>query len=284
MDLATLIGLGLAAFSVIGAIVVEAGDPLQLLGYLPTTGPIMGAYILVMIGTFAATMVTQPFSATIGIHKAFLKALMPGVHESPADLALLFVRLSEKARREGLLSLEEEEGAIHNEFMKKGMQQVVDGTDPEVIRQILEIDIQEMERRHSTFQNWLTQAGGFAPTFGIIGTVSSLIAVLAHLDPSAGQEALAQSISAAFIATFLGLATANLMYLPLAEKLKENTHHEVSLRNMMIEGILAVQAGDNPRLVLEKLEGFIPPPERAGVKARAEGGGAAGGAAPAAAA
>ncbi|TAK25346.1 MAG: motility protein A [Chloroflexota bacterium] len=273
MDLAAIGGLALAVLLVIGAIVVEGGGDFgTLAGYVPTSGPVAAAYMLVVGGTMAATTVTSPLEGAIGMPKAILKALMPGHHEAPVDLALLFVRLSEKARREGLLSLEEEEAAIHNEFMKKGMRQVVDGTDPEVIRQILEIDIQEMERRHNIPQTFLTQAGGFAPTFGIIGTVSSLIAVLAHLDPSAGQEVLAQSISAAFIATFLGLATANLIFLPLAEKMKENTHHEVAMRNMMVEGILAVQAGDNPRLVFEKLEGFIIPAQREAARQRSESG------------
>jgi chemotaxis protein MotA len=280
MDLAAIAGLGIALLLVIAAILIEANfDVSTLFAYLPLTNAVLAAWLLVVGGTIAATMVTSPLSGTLGLAKAILKTLMPGAHETAGDLATLFVRLSEKARREGLLSLEEEEGAIHNEFMKKGMQQVVDGTDPEVIRQILEIDIQEMERRHGVAQAWLTQAGGFAPTFGIIGTVSSLIAVLAHLDPAAGQEALAASISAAFIATFLGLATANLAFLPLSEKMKENTHHEVAIRNMMIEGILAVQAGDNPRLVFEKLEGFLAPSERAAARARAEGGGGGGAAA-----
>ena len=282
MDLATIIGLAAAGLFVLGAIIIESGGDISAINsYIPTSGPIIAAYMLVVGGTLAATMVTAPLSGMIGLPKAILKAMMPGKHESPSELAMLFVRLSEKARREGLLSLEEEEHNIHSEFMKKGIIGVVDGTDPEVIRQSLETDIREMERRHSVAQLIMTGAGGFAPTFGIIGTVSSLIAVLAHLDPSAGQEALAQSISAAFIATFLGLATANLLYLPLAEKMRENTVHEVALHRMMIEGILAVQAGDNPRLVFDKLEGYIPPKERKATRDQIEGG--AGGAAAAAA-
>jgi chemotaxis protein MotA len=196
---------------------------------------------------------------------------MPGKHDSAADLAALFVRLSEKARREGLLSLEEEEATLHNDFMKKGIMLVVDGQDPELIRQVLEIEIKQMEQRHEVPQAFMTGAGGFAPTFGIIGTVSSLIGVLANLDPSAGQEKLATAISGAFVATFLGLASANLVFLPLAEKLKENTKHEVALRSMMVEGILSVQAGENPRVIFDKLEGFLSPAERKAARARVEG-------------
>lgn len=269
MDLATIIGLLLAVVACFVSISVLEGTPLE--PFFPWSHAGAPAYALVVVGTIAATMITTPLSGMISLPKAILKAMMPGKHETPSDLAALFVRLSEKARREGLLSLEEEEGTLHNDFMKKGIMLVVDGQDPELIRQVLEIEIKQMEQRHEIAHNILTQAGGFAPTFGIIGTVSSLIGVLAKLDPSAGQEALATSISGAFVATFLGLATANLVYLPLTEKLKENTKHEVAMRNMMIEGILSVQAGENPRVIFDKLEGFLSPGERRAARARVEG-------------
>jgi chemotaxis protein MotA len=268
MDLATIIGLVLAVAMVLGAITIE-GTPLD--PFFPWSHSGMPAWLLVIGGTMAATMITAPLSGLIGLPKTMMRAIMPGRHETASDLAALFVRLSEKARREGLLSLEEEEATLHNEFMKKGIMLVVDGQDPELIRQVLEIEVKQMEARHEIGQAMLNQAGGFAPTFGIIGTVSSLIGVLANLDPSAGQEALATSISGAFVATFLGLASANLVFLPLVEKLKENTKHEVALRNMMIEGILSVQAGENPRVIFDKLEGFLSPAERRAARARVEG-------------
>jgi chemotaxis protein MotA len=268
MDLATIIGLVLAVAMVLGAITIE-GTPLE--PFFPWSHSGMPAWMLVVGGTMAATMITAPLSGLLGLPKAMMRAVMPGKHETASDLAALFVRLSEKARREGLLSLEEEEATLHNEFMKKGIMLVVDGQDPDLIRQVLEIEVKQMEARHEVGQAMLNQAGGFAPTFGIIGTVSSLIGVLANLDPSAGQEALATSISGAFVATFLGLASANLVFLPLVEKLKENTKHEVALRNMMIEGILSVQAGENPRVIFDKLEGFLSPAERRAARARVEG-------------
>jgi chemotaxis protein MotA len=268
MDLATIIGLVLAIAMVLGAITLE-GTPLE--PFFPWSHAGMPAWMLVVGGTMAATMITAPLSAMIALPKAMMRAIMPGKHETASDLAALFVRLSEKARREGLLSLEEEEATLHNDFMKKGIMLVVDGQDPELIRQVLEIEVKQMEGRHEIAQGMLNQAGGFAPTFGIIGTVSSLIGVLSNLDPSAGQEALAVSISGAFVATFLGLATANMIFLPMVEKLRENTKHEMSLRNMMIEGILSVQAGENPRVIFDKLEGFLSPAERRAARARVEG-------------
>lgn len=266
MDIATIVGLLLAVGAVLFAILFE-GTPIE--AFFPWVH--MGSWALVVGGTIAATIVQAPLSGVIGLPKALMTTIMPGKHETPADLAALFVRLSEKARREGLLSLEEEEGTLHNEFMKKGIMLVVDGQDPELIRQVLEIDISQMEHRHEVPQTIMAAAGGFAPTFGIIGTVSSLIGVLANLDPAAGQEALAASIAAAFVATFLGLATANLVYLPLGEKLRENTKHEVAMRRMMIEGILSVQAGENPRVIFDKLEGFLSPSQRKVARARVEG-------------
>src|SRR5687768_16897083 len=127
MDLATIIGLAMAGLMVLGAIIIESGGDISAINsYVPTSGPIIAAYMLVVGGTLAATMVTAPLSGTIGLPKAILKTMMPGKHESPSELAMLFVRLSEKARREGLLSLEEEEHNIHSEFMKKGIIGVVD--------------------------------------------------------------------------------------------------------------------------------------------------------------
>ena len=270
MDLATIIGLILAIASVLAAMFIENIPYSQ---FYPWTHS--GAWFIVVLGAFAASMVTTPLSGLVGLPKALMRAFLPGKHETASDLAALFVRLSEKARREGLLSLEEEEGTLHNDFMKKGIMLVVDGQDPELIRQVLDIEIEQMQHRHEVAQNFLTQAGGFAPTFGIIGTVSSLIGVLGSIDPTAGQEALAGSIAAAFIATFLGLATANMIYLPVCEKLKDNTKHEVALRNMMIEGILSVQSGENPRVIFDKLEGFLSPSERRVARARVEGAAAA---------
>ena len=272
MDIATIVGLVLAVAFVLLTLTLE-GTPLE--PFMPWAMPGTASWSIVVGGTFAATLATQPLSGTLGLGRAMLRAFMPGTHESPADLAALFVRLAEKARREGLLSLEEEEATLHSEFMKTGIMLVVDGQDPELIRRILDIEVEQMRERHEAAQNWLAQAGGFAPTFGIIGTVTSLIGVLANLDPTAGQEALASSISGAFVATFLGLATANMVFLPVGEKLKENTKHEVALRRMMVEGILSVQAGENPRVIFDKLKGFLSPAARRAVQARVEGAAAA---------
>ncbi len=167
--------------------------------------------------------------------------------------------MAERARREGLLALEEEAQGVDDPFLSKGLRLVVDGTDPELVKDILDLDVESMAGRHHENAALFTHASGFAPTIGIIGTVMGLVHVLENLSNPA---ALGPSIAAAFIATFLGVASANLCYLPVANKLKELSTHEADARTMMIEGILSIQAGDNPRIVEEKLKTFLEPNER----------------------
>jgi chemotaxis protein MotA len=168
--------------------------------------------------------------------------------------------MAEKARREGLLSLEEETQTLSDPFLRKGISLVVDGTDPELVKDILESDLDAMEARHSRQAGLYMTMGGFAPTLGIIGTVMGLVHVLENLsDPGT----LGPAISSAFIATFYGVSSANLVFLPIGNKLKRISHDEVHARTMLIEGVISIQAGDNPRVVEEKLRTFLDPAERA---------------------
>src|SRR5256885_9998291 len=169
------------------------------------------------------------------------------------------VSFAGRARREGLLALEDEIAEIEDAFTRKGLQLVVDGTDPELIREILENEIDGMAARHAQGAAPFEKAGGFAPTIGIIGTVMGLIHVLQNLS---SPDTLGPAISGAFIATLYGVASANIVLLPMANKLKLLSHEEQELRTLALEGILAVQAGDNPRVVADKLLAFIPPADR----------------------
>jgi chemotaxis protein MotA len=181
-----------------------------------------------------------------------------------AQLKLL-VGFAERARREGLLALDEEVAELDDEFTRKGLQLVVDGTDPELVREILENEIDGMIGRHQAAVSPFEKAGGFAPTMGIIGTVMGLVHVLENLDAPA---TLGPAISGAFIATLYGVGSANVVFLPTANKLKSMSAEEIELRSMTLEGILSIQAGDNPRVVADKLLSFIPPAER-GVESEA---------------
>jgi chemotaxis protein MotA len=183
---------------------------------------------------------------------------------SPPELDLsgrvdLLVEYAEKARRDGLLALDDQLSAIDDDFTRKGFQLVVDGTDPDLVREILENEIDGMAARHHAAARPFEKAGGFAPTMGIIGTVLGLVHVLENLS---APETLGPSISGAFIATLFGVGAANVVFLPVSNKLKEISEEEIELRNVTLEGILAVQAGDNPRVVAEKLRSFIPPSKR----------------------
>jgi chemotaxis protein MotA len=162
----------------------------------------------------------------------------------------LLVSLAEQARREGLLALDAQINEIDDPFTKKGLQLVVDGTDPELVRDILDAEIDAMSARHHAGVAPFEKAGGFAPTI-----------VLQNLSAPA---TLGPSISSAFIATLMGVGSANVIYLPVANRLKALSAEEVELRTLTVEGILSVQAGDNPRVVADKLTSFVPPAERGG--------------------
>src|ERR687887_1547129 len=160
---------------------------------------------------------------------------------------------------EGLLALDDELAKIDDEFTKKGLQLVVDGTDADVVAEVLEIETEAMAARHGVSAKVFKDAGGFAPTIGIIGTVMGLIHVLENLD---NPETLGPAISGAFIATLYGVAMANIIFLPTANRLAGLSKAEVELRTLTLEGILGIQAGDNPRILAEKLQSFIAPAER----------------------
>ena len=147
-----------------------------------------------------------------------------------------------------------------DDFARKGLLLMIDGTDPDALRSIMEIDIDSLSQRHRENAKVFEAAGGFAPTLGVLGAVMGLISVLSHLgnDPSE----LGRGIATAFVATFYGVGMANVLLLPIAEKLKVRSHEERIVREMILEGIVSIQAGDNPRIVREKLESFLAPSER----------------------
>ena len=218
------------------------------------------AMLIVFPGTFGATLAATSMQAMKAIPALYKKAFSSEPLDLSAQLELL-VSFAERARREGLLALDEKVREIEDEFTKKGLQLVVDGTDPDLVREILENEIDGMAARHHHHAMPFEKAGGFAPTLGIIGTVMGLVHVLQNLSQPA---TLGPAISGAFIATLYGVSSANLVFLPIGNKLKGLSSEEVELRTMTLEGILAIQAGDNPRVVADKLLSFIPPEERVG--------------------
>jgi chemotaxis protein MotA len=214
--------------------------------------------LIVLGGTLGATIAGTSFESIKNIPTLYKKTFSAEPPDLNAKIAEL-VGYAESARRDGLLALDEQLGSIEDPFTRKGLQLVVDGTDPELVADILEAENDAMRKRHRAAAQPFEKAGGFAPTMGIIGTVFGLVHVLKNLE---APETLGPSISSAFIATLLGVASANVIYLPLANRLKQLSAEELHARSMIVEGILAIQAGDNPRVVAEKLVTYVPPSQR----------------------
>jgi chemotaxis protein MotA len=239
------------------------------------------ALVIIMSGTIGAVMASTSFDSMKTIPVLYKKAISGEVPDLNARAQLL-VGLAERARREGLLALDDELAKIDDGFTKKGLQLVVDGTDADIVAEVLEIETEAMAARHAAAGKVFKDAGGFAPTIGIIGTVMGLVHVLENLD---NPETLGPAISGAFIATLYGVAMANVIFLPTANRLAGLSKAEVELRTLTVEGILGIQAGDNPRILAEKLQSFIPPALRDGAAERsgaASGAGAGAAATPAA--
>jgi chemotaxis protein MotA len=216
------------------------------------------ALIIVMGGTAGVTLasVGMPTMKRIpSLYKLVFSAEPPDLRGQLDQL----VELADKARREGLLALDAQLAEIEDPFTRKALQLVVDGTDPEMVHAILEAELDGMSARHEASAAPFEKAGGFAPTMGIIGTVLGLVHVLENLS---APSTLGPSISSAFLATLMGVGSANVIFLPIANRLKAISAEEMELRMMTLEGILSIQAGDNPRLVSEKLMSYLPPAER----------------------
>ncbi|HBS59465.1 MAG: flagellar motor protein [Bacillota bacterium] len=247
MDLATSLGLGLAIFSLAASVVIEGGH----LGSLFS----VPASIIVFGGTIGATVIGFSVKELKNVPTLFKIGFM-GKDVDALQMIQILVRFAEKARREGLLALEDDLGAVDNDFLKKGMQLVIDGTDAELVRNILETELNFIQERHDKGAAIFEAAGGFAPTMGIIGTVMGLVHVLGNLNDT---DSLGPAIATAFIATLYGVASANVLFLPLAAKLKNRSANEILVYEVTLEGILSVQSGDNPRIVEEKLKAFLAP-------------------------
>jgi chemotaxis protein MotA len=267
MKASSVIGLVVAIAGLYIGAVMEGSNPMAVLS--------PSAMSIVLGGTLGAVIIGTSFASITNIPKMYMKAFSPPLQDLNAKVAEL-VGYAEAARRDGLLALDEVTSSIEDPFTKKGLQLVVDGTDPDLVADILESENDAMRKRHAAGVQPFDKAGGYAPTMGIIGTVFGLIHVLGNLDKPA---TLGPSISAAFVATLLGVASANVVYLPISARLKQLSQDELHARALIVEGILSIQAGDNPRVVQEKLMTFVPP----ALRADADGNGGASNAAKAAA-
>ena len=258
----------------IGTIGGIIGGFVLIIGSMFLSGSPVGLYIdpasavMVLGGSFCALLVSHPLQQALGIMKYARHAMNVKNYEREKLISTL-VSFSEQARREGLLALEDSLDELEDRFLEKGLRLVVDGTDPSIIKSVLFNELNQLEERHSKgiklFEDW----GKFAPAFGMIGTLQGLIAMMASLGD---QSAIGRGMALALITTFYGALTANLVLIPIKNKLESRHNDEVMVREIMIEGVLSIQSGDNPRMVEEKLLAFLSPVEREMVKAESASG------------
>jgi chemotaxis protein MotA len=249
MDLATIIGIGMAFAGIFGAQVMEGGNPSSIILVPPL--------VLVIFGTLGAAMASGVLKDATGMVSQMKRAFTSKTTTS-GDLVDAVVGLAERARREGLLALEDAAKSITHPFLRRGLEMAIDGTDPEELGDILHGEIEAKRKADKSGAKIFADMGGYAPTIGIIGTVLGLVHVLGSLsDPSK----LGELIAGAFVATLWGVMLANVVFLPLGSRLKRISELECEQMELAIEGVLAIQAGANPRLVAQKLKSLLPPGE-----------------------
>ncbi len=250
MDIATIGGLVLGFSAVIAGFILEGGH-LSSVFQFP-------AMLLVIGGTFGASMITTSFKTLLNIPR-YLRIAMFGGSINPIGTIDQIVHMADRARREGILGLEKDLSTIKEPFFHKATQLIVDGTEMTVLTSTLETEIANIEERHKNGMVLFNKMGGFSPTLGIIGTVLGLIHTLANTSDA---SKMASSIASAFIATLWGVSLANLLYLPIADKLKFRHDEEMLYFGLILEGTTAIQSGENPRMIREKLMSFIHPERR----------------------
>ncbi|MDC7235759.1 MAG: motility protein A [Spirochaetales bacterium] len=250
MDIATIGGLFGGFLLIIGSI-LAAGNAINL--YVD-----IASLIIVVFGSFAAMIVANPMQRALGFTKFLNIAMNVQVYNKEAIITQL-VTFADNARKEGLLSLDDALNDVEDDFLRGGLRLVVDGTDPDVIKKILYGNVSMIDSRHQDgidfFGNW----GKVAPAFGMIGTLLGLIGMMANLEDTAS---IGPNMAVALVTTLYGSIVANLVLMPIQFKLEDRNKEELLVKEIMIQGILSIQSGDNPRILEDKLYTYLPPAER----------------------
>lgn len=254
MDLGTLVGTVLGLALILGSIAV--GGSAEAFIHVPSMCVTLG-------GTVSAILITYPLEkvkAVVGVTKKVLKSgnldVTPWYH-TIIDLAKL-------ARRDGVLALEDRIANLDDEFLRRGLQMVVDGNPPEVVSAVLDQEVENMEERHIVGHSIYKNMGSYAPAFGMIGTLMGLVQMLKNLDDPSG---IGAGMAVALLTTFYGAFFANLFCIPIQGKLEQRTAEEVRLKRMLLTGVLSIQAGDSPRIAGDKLQVYLSPVQREAVAA-----------------
>lgn len=254
MDIGTIAGLGIAIVAMVLSIILGGGDPVSLIN-VPSIMVVFG-------GTTGAILASFPLAKVLKVHSVVLKSIF-GAAPDPANIIRDLVRLAEVARREGILSLESQVEQLDDAFIVRGIKMAVDGTDPELIRTILDTELEALMDRHAQGKAILDTVGRMAPAFGMIGTLMGLIFMLQNMDDP---SAIGPGMAVALITTLYGALIANVITGPLSEKLGARDAEEVLAKTIIIAGVMSIQSGDNPRVVESKLMTYLPPAARAAME------------------
>ena len=247
MDPATIIGIVLAFVALFGSMVLEGGNPASL--FLPP------AMMLIFIGTAGVSMASNTMPGVIGSMKWMIYAMTAKKPDLDGVVEPL-VKMAERARREGLLALEAEMEAVTDPFMKRGLQMAVDGTDPDDLWEILSAEVKAKKISAKNGAKFWDDSGAYAPTLGVLGTVMGLVHVLENLSQP---DKLGHLIAGAFVATLWGVLSGNVLFFPLGKRIKAVGEAETARMEIIIDGVLAIQAGSNPRTVATKLRSKMAP-------------------------
>jgi chemotaxis protein MotA len=245
MDIASIGGIIIALVGILGGMMIEGGNPLEIMK--PT------AAMIVIGGTAGACMLQFPLSIFLAACKSLIKVFLHKGHNSEAVLKQL-IGFANKARKSGIVSLDSDVNDIHDPFLKQALMLAVDGTEPSEVRKIMELELGNKSEIEEKIPAVFEAAGGYSPTVGIIGAVMGLIQVMKNLSDI---DEVGRGIATAFVATIYGVAIANLICLPAAAKLKFRHREEVMVKEMMLEGIISILEGMNPRMIETKLRTYL---------------------------
>jgi chemotaxis protein MotA len=245
VDKSTVGGIALAVCGILAGLLLEGGNLSQVMQ--PT------AAMIVLGGTIGAVMIQFPLPTVLAAFGSLAKVILERKRDGQAIIREL-VAFAQKARKEGIVSLDEDLGSIDDPFLKKSLMLAVDGTEPQELRKMMELELQNREEQEEKIPMVFESAGGFAPTIGIIGAVLGLIQVMQHLDK---MDEVGRGIAVAFVATIYGVGVANIILLPSAGKLKIRIREEQVVREMMLEGVVSILEGLNPRMVEVKMNSYL---------------------------
>lgn len=254
LDLASILGLVLCFVVVVYGILVGQDSLMVLMNFVDVP-----SIFITFGGAFMAVLIMSPSLKGFVENIKSFTLILKKIPSDEEDTIRIIIELSNIARKEGLLALEEAANNIDNEFMKKGVLLIVDGTDPELVKSIMETELNSIEERHASKVGFWDNFAAMGPAWGMIGTLIGLINMLQKMDDP---KSIGPNMAVALVTTFYGSMLANWICIPISTKLKANTNQEIRVKEVMVEGLLSIQAGENPRVIEEKLKSFISPARR----------------------